>query len=158
MRKTWKKRKYIFNECLYKLDKTLFSLTYNFPSIYLVKNARTNEEVLKWTLRIDLFHLTRLGKTFASDLCGILQRLAFNLSFCKCPQSSPNVVTIFSMNCAHELTQTKMSCCSVAVELCIKFVIFAAHVNSLSVEVYGIPEFSFSVFPVAFLKVHFRYC
>ena len=67
-------------------------------------------------------------------------------------------VSIFSMNCAYELTQTKMSCCSVAVELCVKLVIFAAHVNSLSVEVYGIPEFSFPVFLVAFLKVHFRYC
>ena len=41
------RRENIYLTSVRKLDKTLFSLTYNFPSIYLVKNARTDKEVLK---------------------------------------------------------------------------------------------------------------
>ncbi len=51
----------------------------------------------------------------------------------------------------------EISCCSVAVQFGIQFVILAVHLKSFSVEVYGVEKFFLFIFFVAFLEVHVCY-
>ena len=57
-----------------------------------------------------------------------------------------------------QLTETEISCCSVAVQFSSQFVIFAFHSNPFRVEVSGVSEFSFIKFVITFVLVNFRYC